>query len=113
MSAPLPCWSSTRPMIASATSTCSTISTLVQPIMPPSFRRRLNDGEKSLRAQRRPADQAAVDVRHGEQCRCVAGLHAAAIDNPGFSRKPVPEKRVKAGNATALFAMPDIDGGLI
>ena len=26
MSAPLPCWSSTRPMIASATSTCSTMS---------------------------------------------------------------------------------------
>src|SRR5437879_9454311 len=81
MSAPLPCWSSTRPMIASATSTCSTISTLVQPIMSSSFRRRLNDGEKFLRDQRRPADQAAVDVRHGEQCRCVAGLHAAAIDN--------------------------------
>src|SRR6267143_4893450 len=94
MSAPLPCWSSTRPMIASATTTCSTISTLVQPIMSSSFRRRLNDGEKFPRVQRRPADQAAVDVRHGEQRRGVAGLHAPAIENSDFSRKPFPEKRV-------------------
>src|SRR5207244_10641548 len=94
MSAPLPCWSSTRPMIASATSTCRTISTLVQPIMSSSFRRRLNDGEKFLRDPRPRADPAAVDVRHGEQSRCVAGLHAPAIDNPGFCRKPFPEKRV-------------------
>src|SRR6266704_2530440 len=33
MSAPLPCWSSTRPMMASATSTWSTISTLVQKLI--------------------------------------------------------------------------------
>src|SRR5437773_10526925 len=113
MSAPLPCWSSTRPMIASATSTCSTISTLVQPIMSSSFRRRLNDGEKFLRDQRRPADQAAVDVRHGEQCRCVAGLHAFLRNRLSREARIVYGGSVKAGNATALFAMPDIDGGLI
>src|SRR5437879_9821500 len=89
MSAPLPCWSSTRPMIASATTTCSTISTLVQPIMSSSFRRRLNDGEKFLREQRRPADQAAVDVRHREQRRRIVRLYAASVQDAQIGRAHV------------------------
>src|SRR5688572_32534785 len=64
MSAPRPCCRSTRPMIASASSTCSTISTLVQSITS-SLCARLpcsrGDRDEFLRYQRRAADQAAVD----------------------------------------------------
>src|SRR5258706_9897345 len=82
MSAPLPCWSSTRPMMASATTTCVTMIRLVQnPILvlsassfglyllacrrlPLRLRGRSRDGEEILRHQRGAADQAAVDIRH-------------------------------------------------
>src|SRR5213075_217009 len=78
MSAPLPCWSSTRPMIASATSTCSTMNTLVHPLMwSPFLSCRAHDGEEIRRRERCAADQAAVDVGHGEDRRRVLRFHAA------------------------------------
>src|SRR3954469_10020448 len=106
MSAPLPCWSSTRPMIASATTTCITMIRLVQnPIAsilsPSSFNARcrplrlrggLDDGEEIPRHQRSAADQAAVDVRHGEYRRRILRLHAAAVENARPLRNPAPCK---------------------
>src|SRR5262249_18585870 len=94
MSAPLPCWSSTRPMMASATSTWVTMMMLVQiPIARFRFlslcgraaaflrrRRGAQDRDEVLRHQRCAADQPAVDVRHGEDRRGVVGLDAAAVE---------------------------------
>src|SRR4051812_24788970 len=101
MSAPLPCWSSTRPMMPSATSTCVTIITLVQNPIALSFRRsgifsrgRAQDGEKVLRHQRRTADQPAVHVRHGEDRRGVVRLDAAAVQDRRALEDPLADERV-------------------
>src|SRR5262245_57609206 len=108
MSAPFPCCSSTRPMIASATTTCTTMIRLVQnPILlvlsPLAFsgsrlplrrRRGARDGEEIRRHQRGAADQAAVDIRHRKHRRRVLRLHAAAIENAHARRNPLARERM-------------------
>src|SRR5262245_20709561 len=95
MSAPLPCWSSTSPMIASAISTCSTTIRLVQSIASASFLcRGARDGEEVPRRQRCTAYQSAVHVRHAEDRRRVLRLHAAAVQDRRFGRHVPPEQRV-------------------
>ena len=89
MSAPLPCWSSTRTMIAErATNTCKHQYTSVSQPYPLHVivrcAGRAPDRHEILRHQRRPADQTAVDVRHREQLRRVRRLHAASVED----RKP-------------------------
>src|SRR5436190_9091504 len=86
MSAPLPCWSSTRPMITSATSTCSETTIVVHisigSILFLPFRglsRSFHYADEVRRHQRCAADQSAIHVRQREQTRRVARLHAAAI----------------------------------
>src|SRR5437762_13337353 len=69
-SAPLPCWSRTRPMMQSATMT-STMrisvnqkSILHSPELSP---RRSADRDEIFRHERSPTDQSAVDVGHRHQ----------------------------------------------
>src|SRR5438477_742204 len=81
MSAPLPCWSSTRPMIARAVSTCSTMRTWVNIWTSPFRSCGMQDRQKIFRHERRPADQPAIDVRHRKDRRRVLRLHAAAIQD--------------------------------
>src|SRR5712691_3575798 len=81
-SAPLPCWSSTRPMMQSATMTSTTrISVNQKSILhsPELSPRRSADRDGVLRRERGPADQSAVDVGHGEQLGGVVRLDAAAV----------------------------------
>src|SRR5690606_34915418 len=83
MSAPLPCWSSTRTITPSAVTTCAIIKRLFsQPIesspcagrgLPrpglsgSGHRRRAADGQEIVGDERSTADQSAVHVRHREQ----------------------------------------------
>src|SRR5579871_1891116 len=80
MSAPLPCCSSTRPMIASATSTCATMMMLVSKGIDPSSSS-LANRQKIRGDERRASDQAAVHVRHPEDRRRVLRLDAAAVQD--------------------------------
>src|SRR5690349_7114681 len=86
MSAPLPCWSSTRPMMPSATITWATMMMLVQKGMCFSLcsgcRGSLVNGHELLRYERRPADQPAIDVGHRKNRGRVLRLHAAAVQDP-------------------------------
>src|SRR6266511_6307224 len=106
MSAPLPCWSSTRPMMASATSTWSTISTLVQKLMSSS----LQDFKKFFRHERGAADQPAVDVGHGENRRGVLRLDAAAIENARLGQNFFPQKAVHFLRLLRSRRAPGTDG---
>src|SRR3954452_15108429 len=72
MSAPLPCWISTSPIIVSAVSICSTRTTLNSQcifvsVPVGSSGGRATDGDEIGRLQRGAADQAAVDVGLREQ----------------------------------------------
>src|SRR4029078_7826135 len=79
MSAPLPCWSSTRPMIASATSTCSPITTFSQlSIRSFPLLRRGGDRREIRRHERGSADQPAVHVRHPKKDRRAVLFHATS-----------------------------------
>src|SRR5438552_10756694 len=103
-SAPLPCWSRTRPMMQSATMT-STMrisvnqkSILHSPELSP---RPSADGDDILRHERSPADQSAVDVGHRQQFGGVVGLDAAAVqdrhvprERPVARSEPRTDKRV-------------------
>src|SRR5437879_1611133 len=83
-SAPLPCWSRTRPMMKSATTTSTTrISVNQKSILhsPELSPRRSADRDEVLRRERGPADQAAVDVGHREQLGGVVWLDAAAVQD--------------------------------
>src|SRR5207253_988274 len=84
MSAPLPCWIRTRPIITSAATICSTTTKLsIQFIPAPSESRGsaagAADGGKVRHLEGRAAEQAAVDVLLGKQSGGVIGLDAAAI----------------------------------
>src|SRR3989337_2676545 len=75
MSAPLPCWSSTRPMMASAISTCATMIKVVHCPMSSAFPFRLfADGDEVLRLQRRAADQPALPAGHGDHGAGALGV---------------------------------------
>nr|GEU28380.1 hypothetical protein [Tanacetum cinerariifolium] len=105
ISAPLPCCSKTRPMMARAETTwmmtTRLFTTLIQhfdnnlaykychlvvlSVLPgaTALRVRLgvDDGKEICRLQRCAADQAAIDVRLRHQFPGVLGLHAAAVQN--------------------------------
>src|SRR5512139_2605280 len=70
-SAPLPCWSSTSPMIDIAARTCATMSRVSQisisSLSGSAFHRGGADREEVRRHERRAADEAAVDVGLREQ----------------------------------------------
>src|SRR5580765_99410 len=101
MSAPLPCWISTRPIITSAETICnattrfnnrfissnSKIRVRVPRLrgLAPSTGCAADDGEIA-RLQRGAANQAAVDVGLGEQARGVVGVDAAAVQDPHVDR---------------------------
>src|SRR5258706_13089189 len=95
MSAPLPCWSRTRPMIANATSTCIPITTFSQvSIRSIPLLRCDRDRDEIGRHQRRAAYQSAVDVRHGEQARRVVLLYAAAVQDARIDGELLSQERV-------------------
>src|SRR5205807_6112392 len=108
-SAPLPCWSSTRPMMQSATTT-STMrisvnqkSILHSPELSP---RRSADRDKVLCRERSPTDQAAVDVGHREQLGGVAGLDAAAVENRQIPRQPlIPRADSRADECVHVLSL--------
>src|SRR5260370_41104080 len=78
-SAPLPCWSRTRPMMQSAmmTSTMSVKVNQKSMLFPSELSLRCGaDRDELLRRERRPADQTAVNIGHRKQLRCIAGLDA-------------------------------------
>src|SRR6185295_11508521 len=91
MSAPLPCWISTSPIITSAAMICSASTkfmsmfilfpTPMGPWQGPRSGGGLADGGEVLRIQRRAADQAAVDIGLVEQRRRVVRLDAAAVED--------------------------------
>src|SRR5258706_16057855 len=85
-SAPLPCWSRTRPMMHSATMTSTTRITVNQKSMFLPFRsyfagdlaaRGRADRDEIPGRERRAADQPSVDVGHREELLRVPRLHAA------------------------------------
>src|SRR5579859_3393120 len=86
-SAPLPRCRSTSPMIISASNTCT-------PRMNPRNIRNLSMASgrsranllKLIGAQRSATDQTAIHVGHREQLRGIAGLYAAAVENPQMAR---------------------------
>src|SRR5215467_7518960 len=79
ISAPLPCWSSTKPITPAAATTCTT---RIKPsIIVSSMCSRTADRDELGRDQRCAADQAAVDIRHAEQLWRVGGLDAPAIQD--------------------------------
>src|SRR6185503_2860876 len=87
MSAPLPCCSSTSPMMPSAAITCTTSNKVSISL---SLKRLcvcqaapggLADRYEFLGHQRRSADQSAVDVWHCEQLARIRRLYAAAVQN--------------------------------
>src|SRR3954466_898138 len=95
MSAPLPCWSSTRPMMPSAVSTCTTMITFVQNPIRLSFPRSgPHDGEEILRHQRCAAYQPAIHVRHRKNRRRIVRLHTAAIEDRRALEDPLADQRV-------------------
>src|SRR5205085_670957 len=77
MSAPLPCWISTSPIIASAAKICSASTKFISMFIlvrlrwvrgeARGSRGGLADGGEVLRIQRGAADEAAVDVRLAEE----------------------------------------------
>src|SRR5262245_26579133 len=84
MSAPLPAWSSTIPMMAKHMMTCRTVSamtTLLPPRSGPHPRRLLHDTDELRRLEAGAPDEPAVDVRLRQQRLCVVGLDAATIEN--------------------------------
>src|SRR5258706_863080 len=101
MSAPLPCWSSTRPMIASATTTCITTIRLVQnpiasilspssfnggcPFLPPRLRSRPDDGEGIPPHPRSTPHQAARHVPDSRYTRPALRLLPAPLENSGHT----------------------------
>src|SRR5689334_21913378 len=95
MSSPLPCWSSTRPMIASATSTCIPITMLIHISIDSAFPLRgTHDGDEVIRHQRRAADQSAVHVRHAKQRRRIVLLHATAVEDACACRNLAAQERM-------------------
>src|SRR6266404_4536671 len=83
-SAPLPCWSRTRPMMKSATTTSTMSITVNQKSMLHSRElspRRGADRDEILGHERSPAEQAAVDVRLRKQVRGVSDVDAAPVEN--------------------------------
>src|SRR5512139_3143602 len=87
MSAPLPCCTSTSPIIVSAVSSWTTSTMFIRICMDvfsssiPDSARRATDGDEVGRLQRRAADQSTVDVGLCEQRRRVVGLDAAAVED--------------------------------
>src|SRR5579862_6567759 len=80
-SAPLPRWMRTRPTIANAENTCTTVK-MIRHIGNPSLTRGSRQNRQELiRLERGSADQSSIDVRHREQLRRIACLDAAAIEN--------------------------------
>ena len=77
VSAPRPCCSSTRPMMLSDSSSAVTRRVVYIEL----FSHGLADGQEFVGLQRCAADQAAVDIRHGEQLRGIACLDAAAVEH--------------------------------
>src|SRR5919198_4855785 len=86
-------------MIASATSTCSTIKTVVSILQSPLCAcGRAQDRQEIRRHERRAADQATVDLRHRENRGSVLRLDATAVKNrrgaPHFAGEPPPQERM-------------------
>ena len=93
MSAPLPCWISTRPITPRPTRMCTDRSQgkpgspLLSNPCDCDYAGRA-DGDEIGGHQRGAADQPAVDVRLGEKFLGVAGLDAAAVENLDDRRQP-------------------------
>src|SRR6478735_875137 len=91
MSAPLPCWISTSPIITSAAMICSASTkfmsmfilfpTPMGPWQGPRSGGGLADGGEVLRVQRGAADQATVDIGLAEERYRVVRLDAAAVED--------------------------------
>src|SRR5438270_8075975 len=94
MSAPLPCWTSTKPMIASATITCSTMRTVVSISIHLFGSCSLEDRQKIFRHQRCAADEAPIDVRHRENRRRVLRLDAPAVEDRRLLLQPLAQECV-------------------
>src|SRR5258705_4179678 len=96
-SAPLPCWSRTRPMMKRATTTSTMSITVNQKSMlhsPELSPRRGADRDEILGHERSPADQAAVDVRLRKQLPGVSGFDAAPVEDRQIPRQPlIPRDR--------------------
>src|SRR5664279_4243676 len=111
MSAPLPCWISTSPIMTSAVKICSARTRFIRMFIllrlrnvRPSARGsrgRSADGDKVLGVQRRATDQAAIDVGLGKQRRGVVGLDAAAVED-GNVRRTVPGEHRPQADVHAL-----------
>src|SRR6185369_9232116 len=116
MSAPLPCWSSTSPMITSATSTCrettivvhiSIVSILFLPFRGAS--RSFHYADELRRHQRCAADQSAIHVRQREQTRRVALLHAAAVEDARSRGQFLSQERMNLLNLLRRCRPPRAD----
>src|SRR5689334_20875130 len=87
MSAPLPCCSSTSPIMASAVTICRPRTRFITMFMQCDFLLVVvsaggaADGDEVRGLERCAADQAAVEVGLGEELRCVVGLDAAAVED--------------------------------
>src|SRR5258708_29292781 len=107
-SAPLPCWSRTRPMMQSATMTSTTrISVNQKSILhsPELSPRRGADRDEVLRHQRSPADQPAVHLRHRQQPGGVVWLDAAAVqDRHVPAQRPVARSEPRADECLHLLS---------
>src|SRR5882672_238263 len=113
-SAPLPCWSRTRPMMHSATTTSMTRIRVNQKSM---FflsdhvsrdilaARRRTDRDEVLGRQRRPADQSSVDVGHREQLLRVPRLHAAAVEDREPGERLVARREARARERVHLLRL--------
>src|SRR6266571_15008 len=100
-SAPLPCWSRTRPMMQSAmmTSTMSVKVNQKSMLYPSELSLRCGaDRDEVLRRERRPADQPAVNIGHRKQLRCIAGLDAAPVHDRYALRLPLIARREPRAN---------------
>src|SRR5688572_28014885 len=93
MSAPLPCWISTRPIMTSAAMICRTTTTFINTciLMTPKILRRssagcLADGCEIGGLERGATDQTAIDIGLRKQLRSVVGLHTAAVENEHLGR---------------------------
>src|SRR5882672_12544434 len=114
-SAPLPCWSRTRPMMMSATMTSTTRISVNQKSMCVPFRStfpgdslaagRRADRNEIFRHQRRSADQSSVDVGHREQLGRVCRLDAAPVEDGQIPESPVVRREARAGEGVHVLRL--------
>ena len=83
ISAPLPCWINTKPIKTAAVTTCTTQTRFSTHYSETNQSKLLltcaTDRQKLFGDQGRTTDQPTIDIRHGEQLRCIRGLYATAV----------------------------------